>query len=64
MPMVIEIGTERDRARAALAASDVTLLRCLEEGIAVPEAWATYRAALREVVRTGDGPLPTRPPWP
>ncbi len=64
MPTLIEIGTDRDRARAALAASDVTLLRCVEQGQAVPEAWAAYREALREVVRTGEGPVPARPPWP
>lgn len=54
----------RDNARAALTASDLTVLRCIEQGVSVPEAWATYRAALREAVRTGDGPLPTRPVYP
>ncbi|WP_426041314.1 hypothetical protein [Brevundimonas sp. TWP2-3-4b1] len=48
----------------ALTASDVTILRCVERGIAVPEAWADYRQALRDVVRLGEGPLPTRPDWP
>ena len=52
------------RAQEALDASDITVLRCVEQGQAVPEAWATYRAALREVVRTGEGPLPGRPPYP
>ncbi|WP_426050614.1 hypothetical protein [Brevundimonas sp. SL161] len=51
-------------ARQALDASDVTILRCVECGIAVPEAWADYRQALRDVVRLGEGPLPTRPAWP
>lgn len=51
-------------ARAALEASDVTVLRCVERGIAVPEAWADYREALREIVRDGKGEMPTRPDWP
>lgn len=51
-------------ARDALAASDITVLRCVEQGVAVPEAWVVYREALREVVRTGEGPLPERPDWP
>lgn len=54
----------RGQARAALEASDVTVLRCVERGIAVPEAWADYRGALRQIIRDGDGEMPTRPDWP
>lgn len=55
-------------AQSALDKSDVTILRCTENSVAVPTAWATYRAALRAIVRatTGDAtqPLPTRPAYP
>lgn len=54
-------------AQAALAASDKTIIRCVENGVAVPSAWAQYRAALRAIVgaKTGTpGTLPTRPAFP
>lgn len=54
----------REAARTALEASDVTILRCGERNIAVPEAWADYRDALRAIVRDGEGDLPVRPDWP
>lgn len=54
----------RNEALQALAASDITVLRCVEVGAALPLDWIAYREALREVVRTGEGPLPTRPDWP
>jgi hypothetical protein len=37
-------------AQAALDASDRTVLRCYEHGIAVPSEWQSYRAALRAIV--------------
>ncbi len=52
-------------AQAALDASDRTLLRCLENGVAVPSAWAQYRTALRAIVAGGTATaLPTRPAYP
>lgn len=52
-------------ALAALAESDKTILRCAEKGLAVPSAWASYRAALRTIVNgTAAGPLPTAPAYP
>ena len=70
MPMIFQNGPEltaedvvKSEAREALEASDITVLRCVERGIAVPQAWAAYREALREVVRTGAGELPARPDW-
>lgn len=57
-------GALRDAARAALDASDVTILRCGERNMAVPQAWADYREALRAIVRDGAGVLPARPDWP
>lgn len=52
------------QARSALAASDVTVLRCLEAGQPVPEDWIAYREALRLIVGGGPGPLPARPDYP
>lgn len=56
------------QAQAALTESDKTILRCYENGVVVPAAWATYRKALRAIVAaaTGDAtqPLPTRPAYP
>lgn len=55
-------------AQAALDASDITLLRCVEHGLNVPADWVAYRAALRAIVRAGSGDstqaLPTRPAYP
>lgn len=56
-------------ASAALAESDKTVLRCGENQVDVPPAWATYRKALRAIVGAttpGDPtqPLPTRPAYP
>lgn len=55
--------TRKQEARLALAASDVTVLRCFEAGVPVPEAWRTYRSDLRAVIADG-GPLPTKPEYP
>lgn len=52
------------RATRLLSLSDVTVLRCLENGISVPAEWAAYRAALRDIMATGTGPLPQQPAYP
>lgn len=56
------------QAQSALDASDITMIRCVEHGVAVPAEWATYRGALRAIVRSASGdptqPLPTRPAYP
>jgi len=51
-------------ADTALRASDLTLLRCVEAGVALPQAWRDYRAALRALKSGGPGPLPARPAYP
>ena len=51
-------------ASAALAESDVTVIRCYEHAVAVPAEWVAYRAALRAIVSSGTGSLPTRPAFP
>jgi hypothetical protein len=51
-------------ARAALAASDLTVLRCVEAGVAVPADWVAYRQALRDVVAGRAAVLPARPDYP
>ena len=57
----------RAAAQVALDKSDVTLLRCAENGVAVPVAWTTYRHALRALVNGGDTTstaLPATPAYP
>lgn len=55
-------------AQSLLDKSDLTIIRCGENQVAVPAAWETYRKALRAIVgaSTGDptAPLPTRPNYP
>lgn len=56
------------QAQAALTKSDIVLLRCIENGVAVPADWASYRKSLRAILgaKTGDGiqPLPSMPKYP
>ena len=51
-------------AQAALDRSDLVALRCFKANILFPAAWTAYCEALREIVRTGEGPLPEQPEYP
>jgi hypothetical protein len=55
----------RDRRNALLAASDWIVTASYERGEPVPEAWATYRQALRDVTKQAGFPhdvvWPTKP---
>lgn len=53
-------------AQKALERSDVTALRCLELGIAVPGEWVEFRATLREIAggNSDATELPERPVYP
>ncbi|MFM0543994.1 hypothetical protein PQR29_04625 [Paraburkholderia strydomiana] len=55
-------------AKAALDASDLTIMRCYENAVATPAAWATYRKALRAIVGATSGDptqaLPMKPAYP
>lgn len=58
----------QQQARQALEQSDLTILRCVENGVAVPAPWQTYRADLRALLSAASGdpsqPLPARPAYP
>jgi hypothetical protein len=51
-------------AKAALDASDLTLLRCVENAVPVPAEWRSYRIVLRQIVSTGAGAMPACPAFP
>ena len=58
---------KRDLIRKALASSDLTLLRCVENGIIFPVAWVNYRASLRSLLSStlnADTVIPERPAYP
>ncbi|MFD2271428.1 hypothetical protein ACFS07_13465 [Undibacterium arcticum] len=56
------------KAQLAINKSDITMLRCVENGVAVPAAWPSYRKALRAILNATSGdptlPLPMQPAYP
>jgi hypothetical protein len=52
-------------AYQALTESDIVIIRCLEDNIAIPATWKQYRQALRDIISDkSPGPLPTVPSYP
>jgi hypothetical protein len=58
----------QQQAMSALTESDRTILRCYENGVAVPPQWAAYRKSLRAIVAATAGDtaqaLPAKPAYP
>jgi hypothetical protein len=56
----------KSRAVMELRKTDVTILRCTEHNVAVPEPWVNYRSLLRDIVsgRVIADALPDRPEYP
>jgi hypothetical protein len=52
------------QAQELLSVSDIQVVRCCEVGLAFPDTWKQYRAALRDIVTSGAGAIPVRPAWP
>jgi hypothetical protein len=52
------------QAQTELTKSDVTMIRCIEHGVAIPAAWVTYRAELRQVINGTLTTMPTQPAYP
>lgn len=66
-PEAAEFMRRRDLrigAHEALKVSDTTLLRCVENGVALPAEWRSYREALRAIAGGSDATSPTLPPRP
>ncbi|HRR39730.1 MAG TPA: hypothetical protein P5244_00715 [Syntrophales bacterium] len=55
-----------DAAKTELYKTDITVLRCYEHGISVPETWINHRQALRDIVSgiSTATVLPTTPDFP
>lgn len=51
-------------AQTLLEKSDIQILRCGECNISVPAEWATYRASLRLIAKSGTGDIPSQPAYP
>ncbi len=55
-------------AQALLDQSDITILRCAENGVPIPLEWAEYRSKLRSIVSAHFGDpileIPKRPEYP
>jgi hypothetical protein len=55
---------KRIQAKDLLASSDITVLRCFEAGVSLPEQWKTWRASLRAIASSGQGVIDAQPSYP
>jgi hypothetical protein len=61
-----EAGALKSQAREALNSSDITILRCYENAVAVPSTWSAYRDELRGIISGSSTAteLPSKPDYP
>lgn len=52
------------QSQSALDKSDLVANRCFKAGVAFPSDWQTYVTALRAIVSSGTGTIPTKPSYP
>ena len=58
------IAKAKAEAKTALAASDLTALRCFKAGQPFPAGWKAYVNSLRAIANGGTGPMPVQPDFP
>ena len=54
----------KSQAQAALDKSDIVATRCFKAGISFPSEWQAYVVSLRIIIDSGNGVMPTKPPYP
>jgi len=54
----------KTEARIHLIQSDQVATRCLKAGVSYPSEWLAYDVALRGIIATGAGGIPSMPAYP
>lgn len=54
----------KSQAQTELNKTDLVAIRCLKAGVSFPSEWQARVTALRAIVDTGTGSIPSRPAYP